>query len=460
MASYYRPSYIRKYVVTFKNKIISELTNTQDEIYDLKYPNGSLGDVYSDRTILDFNTGSSLKTDGSLMNDADWNTSDFIPVNKKLVIRGYGYSTDRVVIALYNENKEFTTCYKGEILYQGNFYYKEMTILPTECSFVRLVGSKKYNLITSVKYFLSLQETILKHDKQLENINGFKPYSKDTIFFNVMVNQNFADNTCITTDIQDSEVFKPVSCALRLPTVYSIKGKPTKIAVVMHGAGGQVTSLSGGEMNGFTDLLNNGYAIFDVNGSNDDYSNYSDHMGSSRTLSAYLKAYDWIKANYNVEHKLYVHGHSMGGLTALNFAIQNPSICKVLGLYHPVVDMYNQAWVKPWFGGSQGTRFAIAREYNFDDKTGNTYEKDKVIGFNPIENNSIVVDNKRYNNFPCSIKIWHGNSDTTVSLSGSQNLIEAFKNAGVRCELRVLDGVAHEHTGAMYKELTLWFNRF
>ena len=366
--------------------------------------------------------------------------------------------------------KTFTKAYAGDTQNSDNSgYHKTINISPSDATYARVTSnlSALYYGVANIIYKKTAIEYIsdsLKND-----------YIDNTIFFTVQVNQDFSNNTGITTSIQDTETFEDVYCALKLPTNYLPTGIPVKIAVVMHGAGGKVTDTDEGEMKAFESYLNGaGYAIFDVNGSNDDYSDgTADHMGSSRALSAYIKAFEYIRKHYNVEDKLYVHGHSMGGLTALNLSVQRPDLVKVLGLYHPVTDMYNQAWLHPWYGDSNGTyvptKVSIAKEYNFNSYatyltsgliSDLTYESDKVIGFNPINNKAIVIDSTRYIMLPVSIKVWHGNADPAVSLSGTQDFITAVKNGGGRAELRIIDGLGHSIIDCMYQELVMWFNRF
>ena len=287
--------------------------------------------------------------------------------------------------------------------------------------------------------------------------NSFLPYSPNYIFFKVKVNQNFANNTSTSSNVQDLENLADVSCALKLPESYTQTGKPVPLVMFAHGAGGQVTGNDAGELKHASDLVSAGYAVFDVNGSNDNYIDNSDHMGSSRALSAYLKAYEWIKSNYNVTEHLFVHGHSMGGLTALNFAVANPWLVRSVGVYYPVTDLYNQAWLKPWFGT---TKARMAIEYNFDDKTGATYEADKVVGFNPIENNTFSNGTKKATIFPVPLKIWHGTADTAVSITGTQAFVNQINNGGGKVEFRTLTGVDHTPTATMKTEEVMWFNRF
>lgn len=288
--------------------------------------------------------------------------------------------------------------------------------------------------------------------------NVYKPYSEGYIYFTVSVNQNFENNVDMSSQIQDSENMADVYCALRLPKSYSPTGKSVPIVMFCHGAGGMVTSNNAGELYNADKLVEGGYAVFDVNGSNNYYTEHSDHMGGPRVIEAYKKAFKYIKQNYNVEDRLFVHGHSMGGLTALNFAVYNAGIVKAVGVYYPVTDLYKQAWLSPWFGIE--TKIALAREYNFDDKSGNTYESDKLIGYNPINNNAVNVGDHQYNLFPVPLKIWHGNTDIAVSLSCTQQYVENIKNAGGRVHLRIVDNMGHDHNDMLHTEELMWFNRW
>lgn len=288
-------------------------------------------------------------------------------------------------------------------------------------------------------------------------LKRFKKNTGKNIFFKVNVNQEFPQDGS-STEIQDSELLAPVDCVLRLPSTYTETGEPTKLAMWAHGAGGRVTETSAGELEAAADhLLSVGYALFDVNGSNNDYPEHADHMSSPRTISAYKKAYDYVVQNYNIDPLIYVHGHSMGGLLALNFANKFSGIVRCLALAHPVVDLKGQAWNHPWFGT---TRKQLAIEHNFNDKTGATFEADKLTGYDPINTMALLSGDKRliFNKLP--IKIWHGTADTTVDISGSINYINGVKAAGGQAELRTVEGIAHIITAAMFEEIKLYFNRY
>lgn len=293
-----------------------------------------------------------------------------------------------------------------------------------------------------------------------------KGYTPDLIHFQVEANQNFADVEDDTAVLQDSESFAPVNCVLKLPTNYTPSGKPTKLIMFAHGAGSLITGNEVSYWNPIVQpLWDNGYAVFDVNGSNNNYTTYADNMGSPRTISAYRKALQYIVENYNVEDKIYLMGVSMGGLVALNFVQQYPELVNVIGLMNPITAMYKAAWLHPWYGVDANwpngrTHTMIAREFNFDDQSGATYEADKVQGYDPLLNHSVVVGANRHNFLPCSIKIWHGENDTTALEENIVELVTALKNAGINAVLRNMAGVGHNTTQVMYEEIAMWFNRF
>jgi len=278
------------------------------------------------------------------------------------------------------------------------------------------------------------------------------------VFFQVTVNQYDPDLMQIDNQVQDQSIPAKVNCVLSLPATYQATGPTTKLILWAHGAGGLVTTQDSGELAAAEPyFLPAGYALFDVNGSNNHYQTRADHMGSPRTLQAYRKAYDYLIANYNLDPQIYVHGHSMGGLAALTFASQYPSLVRCLGLVHPVTDLYHQAWLHPWLST---TRQQMASEYHFVDSTGSTYEADKVVGYNPISTNAINCNGQPVIVGTRPMKVWHGDADTHVSLAGSQAYIQAVKRGGGIADLRVVAGVGHQVVPSMYTELRFWFDRF
>lgn len=290
------------------------------------------------------------------------------------------------------------------------------------------------------------------------------PYQSGVISFTVPVNQNSYEPANGDNTIQDSETISYVGCALKLPSSYSKNGAKTKLVMCPHGAGGYVNGSTWNGADSKQFLLDAGYAIFDVNGSTayaDEQSPKGECYGSPRTIQALYKAYKYIVDNYNVEEKIFICTQSMGGLATLNFTNAYPEIVQAIALLFPCTDLYNQAWLHPWSGSDQKVK--MAKEYFFDDQTGATWEGNKVIGYNPIENKSLVNGGTRTNNFQVPIKIWHGTSDAVVSYQGSVDFINALKQGGNIACLRPITNGTHsfESCGTVFfAEALLWLKRW
>lgn len=291
---------------------------------------------------------------------------------------------------------------------------------------------------------------------ELASVDNIPQYKKsntgDYIYFTVCVNQSNAETSSQADEIINDTSFSNVECVLKLPTNYTPNGKATPLIMHCHGTGQFVTSNSH-SIGGLDYMVENGYAVFDVNGSMSyDAETFTKGMtlGSPRTLEAYYKAFQYILENYNVEDKIYVACKSAGGLSALNFANRYPHSVKVLGLCYPVTDLYNQAWLNPWL---EDVKTKLASEYFFNDLTGDTYEDDKVKGFNPIESSIPSIP----------IKIWHGTGDTVVNHQYSVDYINKVKNNGGYGVIRLMQGHGHSMGSGenIYNvECTNWFNRF
>jgi predicted esterase len=385
-----------------------------------------------------------INGDGSInTTQTSWMISDYIDLTYGATVNAYALNNNPALV-IYDSNKNIKTIVSNS---SGTDGFVTRTLSLADGAYVRIQSCPGLS-----KYAYGTQKVLGNFVKT--------GYSSGYTYFKVNVNTVFPTDTT-TNAVLDSENMNYVWCALKLPTTYQATGAPTKLAVCMHGAGGVVYNGNAGELTTFENLVSAGYAILDCAGVVGDVttSGGAAHMGGSVALQAYLKAVDYVMKNYNVENKIYLHGHSMGGLAALNFAIQKPEIVKVVGCFYPVTDLYNQAWLHSWFGTQ--TKVDMANAYNFVDKTGATYEADKVIGFNPIQNHSFVgADSKRYNFFPVPLKVWHGNADTVVDYTGSQTLITAIKNSGGRALMRIVDGVDHTPVSVMVTEQLYWFNRF
>ena len=288
-----------------------------------------------------------------------------------------------------------------------------------------------------------------------QNIDNDKELKE--IHFTVKINLKFPDNTSTGLQNEDSDSVFYDQAVLMLPRNYSEKGKPTRLVYCAHGAGGGVTRDSWYLARTLLDdsLLANGYAIFDVNGGSS-----VENMGGSWVVQSAFKAYEFIRQHYNIYDKIFAGGFSMGGLSSTNFVYKHSNIVLAHGMYSAVIDLYNQAWEKPWY---PTTRQAIAKTFNFEDQSGRTWEPNKVTGWNPYLISTFNNGIDTFKLYPVPVKIWHGTRDKMVSVQYSRNFRKYIQNAHGYCELRELDSDNHGLSGGspyMNHELILFFKRF
>jgi predicted esterase len=281
-------------------------------------------------------------------------------------------------------------------------------------------------------------------------------HSKD-VHFTVAINLKFSDNSSNALHNEDFDSAYNDQVILKLPKSYSENGKPTRLVYCAHGAGGGVTADSWFLENySIVDsLLANGYAVFDVHGGSN-----LENMGGSAVVQSAYKAYEYIRLHYNIFDKIFVIGFSMGGVSSANFVFMHSNIILAHGMFSPVLDLYGQAWMNPW---STSTRQSIAHAYNFRDQSGQTWESDKVTGFNPYLTNTFSNGKDTFKFYPVPVKIWHGTGDRVVNVSYSRNFQKYIKNANGYCELRELNSNDHGLSCGspfMNREIILFFKRF
>lgn len=314
--------------------------------------------------------------------------------------------------------------------------------------------------------------------------SAFKPYQEEQIHFKVPVNQTVLGNGANTSDSVDSENIINVNAVLKLPTSYDPEGNPVPAILIAHGAGYYVGETNWGftsgseesttpEFNAMIDsFVSAGYAVFDVNGHNNTLG--LRNWGCPRTLSAYRKAYEYIVKYYNIKPEINVYGFSMGGITALNFAYNNPDIVKAIALSAPVTHLYDQAYC-----GSALWKQQLADAYGFVGTSGITFTNGTptpeeqtlwnnnaqlTVGCDPSKR-ALTINNVKYiiDNLP-TLRAWHGTADTAVSYTYTQQIINQMRNAGHLAQIRLVDSGTHAicYGGSVMcnQEYTYYFNRF
>ena len=173
-----------------------------------------------------------------------------------------------------------------------------------------------------------------------------------------------------------------------------------------------------------------------------------------------FNAYLYILKHYNIEQKIFVAGLSMGGLSSTNFISKYPEIVLAQGLFSPVLDLYSQAWKHPWL---PTTRQAIANVCEFNDKSGKTWESEKVAGWNPMLRNMTPGIKETFKTYPVPVKIWHGIDDPIVQEKFSRDFQKYILKSGGSCDLHELDSRDHGLSCGnpmINHELVLYFRRF
>lgn len=329
---------------------------------------------------------------------------------------------------------------------------------------------KKISLLLLIAFIVLSSITNAK----VSNIENTK---RSLIHFTVNVNTVFSDCKGSTLALQDSEKIVADNGVLLLPESYSAKGKPTRLIIACHGAGGGVTPTGSQLENGITAkyLASLGYAVMDMNGL------AIENIGGPTAIQCYLKGYNYVLDHYNIiRDGVFVTGGSMGGVTSNNLVYFGSLPVLAQAAFCPLLDIYSGGWMHPWY---PTTRTEIAHWYNFDgyiegQPYKGEYQPDKVKGFNPILNRVIEISGAKYKIHPVPYKVWQGNRDPMVSYQTTLDFITYIKNAGGYAELRTFDAISHEpqdlgpdlgkfkYLGKEYglkpavKELGLWFGRF
>jgi predicted esterase len=290
---------------------------------------------------------------------------------------------------------------------------------------------------------------LIAQTKQANHLND--------IHFTIPVNIRFPNIPSQEFRLEDSDSVYADEAILKLPVTYSKTGRPTRLVYMAHGAGGGVTADSW-FLNNYSladSLLANGYAVFDVNGGP-----FVENMGGSWVVQSAFKAYEYIRQNYNVYDKIFVGGFSMGGCSSTNFVYKHSNIVLAHIMYSPVLDLYTQAWLNPWFST---TKQSIAIAFDFNDPSGEIWEPEKVIGWNPLFINTFCNEKDTFKIYPVPVKIWHGVDDPVTKYEISEKFQKYIQNADGYCELRAIASSDHGLScgnAFMNKELLLFFKRF
>ena len=237
---------------------------------------------------------------------------------------------------------------------------------------------------------------------------------------------------------------------LLLPENYRETGRPVRLVINCHGAGGTV-SADGSQIEDQTVtkyLLANGYAVMDVNGLPEEYSerygiDIRNNVGSPVAVQSYVKAYHYCTEHFNLHRDVFIHGGSMGGISSTNVVLSGciPVIAQTG--YCPVLDTYRQIFLHPWSDGLP--KIALAKFYGFRIRADGEviYDEESLAGFDPMAR-CIAIGGKEYLQYPVPVKFWQCEDDGTVSIDVTKRFVRAVKNAGGIAYLRTFPEGGHE----------------
>ena len=290
------------------------------------------------------------------------------------------------------------------------------------------------------------------------------------IRFNVNTNLTWCNVDSDSEESQETTDMQSIRCILRLPSTYTVDGRPVPIILFGHGAGGYIsdtiwysnatTSATGGNHLKLMDaFVQAGYAIFDVSNTRNDSGGWSD-WGCTPLMSAYAKALDYIRMNYNVDsNRVFLLSESMGTVVNLNYmrwyqGEVAASIClaprPICSLRYETNDAEHRRKMEAAFGITTEDEWDFDRLKSFDH-----YENIVTIGETPM-----ILD--RF----APMKVLVGTSDTSF-LTEVREYFEAAKNSGNYINYREVAGADHGDMCTLrtpysdiMNECINWFNRF
>lgn len=231
---------------------------------------------------------------------------------------------------------------------------------------------------------------------------------------------------------------------LMFPASYVPEGKPTRLVIVCHGAGG-IVDVNSSQMEGvnYAKLLcANGYAIMDVNGLPKEYYTLKgldsrNNIGSPIAVECYEKAYQYAMEHFNFYPEVFISGGSMGGISSTNIVINGniPVIAHMA--FCPVLDTYNEIFLHPWTGGAPKVVEQYIYGFEKDDKGNYIYDENKIGSYNPAN----WIKTHKY---PVPVLYAQRQSDPTVDTQYTRQFIANAKANGSIAYLYELSGTGHD----------------
>lgn len=263
-------------------------------------------------------------------------------------------------------------------------------------------------------------------------------------------------------------------CVLALPTSYTQEGKPTPLIMYGHGAGGYITdsvwyTTSGNFLSMIRAFTAAGFAVFDVDNTMAQVEGFAD-WGCLPLMTAYIKAWEYIKANYNVQHDLYIVSSSMGTPASLNMLKWYGNRIKTAIQIAPrPFSKYRYATQTDQRKKEMLVAYGIEPASILDDSSfvipDDSVFDEKFTGFFHYENIVEVDGTKVVPNFMIPpIKVMVGGADEDF-LDEVREFYQAVRNSGNYVDYREVAGAGHNisflwnYTG-LTTEAVNWLKRF
>lgn len=313
-----------------------------------------------------------------------------------------------------------------------------------------------------------------------------KERTGEFIRFTVKDNHRWTSNDSTTTDDAESSEEHDHLCILTLPTTYTPYGEKTPLIMYCHGASCGITDTtwygngtgegdSGNFMAMIRRFTSEGYAVFDVDNTRHVSSGFND-WGSLPLMSAYVKAWEYVTKNYNVQSELYLLSASMGTPVALNMMKWYKGRIKTAMILAPRPFGVKGRWDSE-VADARIKEFLVAWGFADDEiLTDDTYvvpAKEDVFtaavdakyrGFYHYEN-MVAINGTNYvfEKFP-PVKVMVGLNDTSF-LTEVREYFSALQNFGNYINYREVAGKSHGAMctlvgGELLDEGVAWFARF
>lgn len=381
--------------ITTESARATEADETNAQAID--YIMNNIGNVkIISNEILRANTACFLLDDGTLLTaGADYIcVSEFINI-ENISIKNIKAAFNRkelekrfVAFAFYSDKTEesfinSSRIYNDVIIYDWVLFDDRVKI-PEGAKYIRIAGNYGLTPKTPTIEMVSIELNKDIYADSPDSGYEYFTYDVDTS------NSDIDDVKDSTNIIYPAEVSKD-NGFIRLPNTYTRSGKPTRLVIISHGAGGRVTDTSAESGNNPTILLlqKKGYAILFVNGVPESMRNTkymavenngaAAHMGSWISLRSTLAAYKYVIEKYNIARDgCFLIGGSMGGLTSLNLAFSGAIPVKALAIDAPILDSFHDAYFSGgWSGGTLGGKtpaiFAWIFQWDYCDFENDTY---------------------------------------------------------------------------------------